>query len=222
MSNTSPQLGVTCMKHHEFLAAVGKNCEILKTVHATSRFSCLQNMSKHVQHHREAMLTAWAFHCKSQAYTRCQGAAKSRRHFLDSCRDKQCESLFKSLQINKCWIIPSLSVIPLPVLNMCSPRTPVGWRSALPSCFLANSSTQIQDLPMFSVAPSVLDDEGEAPSAAAIALRIFRDNFLKLEPKQTKGHFQSQMSNRLLLKPKQINRSWFKQETLWQQHRSEE
>ena len=52
--------------------------------------------SKHVQHHREALLNAWAFHCKSQAYTPCQGAAKSRRHFLDSCRDKQFESVFTS------------------------------------------------------------------------------------------------------------------------------
>lgn len=52
--------------------------------------------SKHVQHHREALLNAWAFHCKSQAYTPCQGAAKSRRHFFDSCRDKQFESVFTS------------------------------------------------------------------------------------------------------------------------------
>lgn len=57
-------------------------------------------------------------------------------------------------------------------------------------------------------APSVLDDEGEAPpSTAAIAVGLFRDNFFKLEPEQTKGHFQSQMTNRLLLKKsKQIDR----------------
>ena len=79
-------------------------------------------------------------------------------------------------------------------LSLCvaSPRTPVGWRSALPSWFLANSWSQVQDLPMpLNGHPSVLDDEGEAPpSTAAIAVGLFRDNFFKLEPEQTKVTFK--------------------------------
>ena len=136
--------------------------------------------SKHVQHHREALLNAWAFHCKSQAYTPCQGAAKSRRHFLDSCRDKQFESVFTSPN----FLDHTFSCLYVwPALELLSAG---GQRFHHCSWQIHGVRSKISLNAIQRTFSAGWWKEKRPPSTAAIAVGLFRDNFFKLEPEQTK------------------------------------